>query len=62
MLKQKGKNEYFMARVVKRLAQILDLNKSKNLLRSLVPKIVEETKSLTDDFVDWRTLPMVLGF
>ena len=51
-----------MARVVKRLTQILDLNKSKNLLRSLVPKIVEETKSLTYDFVDWRTLPMVLGF
>ena len=54
-----------MARGVKRLGPILDLNKYKNLLPSLVPRIVDnlnpESKSLTDDFLDWRTLPMVLG-
>ena len=50
--------------MVKRLAPILDLNKYNNLFPSLVPKIVEnpESKSLTDEYVDWRTLPMVLGF
>jgi hypothetical protein len=51
------KNEYFMVRVVKRLAPILDFNKYNNILPSLASKFVEnlnpESKILSEYFLDW---------